>query len=426
MTPKNNFSETSIKSHSSRIKEALKNFLIAPILILASFYLLWWNEGRAINVAKGIDESRNIVVSIDSKTYDATNDGNLVHIQGIISNSDTLVDQEFKISKRALKLERHVEMYQWTEQKTEKTEKLKGGEEKTVITYSYSKRWMEYIINSSEFRYPNQHLNPSAMPFSSYSISTNQAQMGVFDISSALLDDLDNYEPLNISEALSKNNPSIQLIEEPWDESISLSDVNDLTKSVGLDMNDAGINVGDGGDKLLVKKAYLGKGNPSNPSIGDIKVYFGYIPDQTNYSILALQQDKGFGPYKTNYGTSIFKILPGSLTATEMLDVLESANTLWTWIFRLLGYLMMTTGFIFILTPLSIIFDVIPFLGNIAEVGVTFVAAIVSFCLSILTIAISWFYFRPILSVLLMTTLGLAFYMYRKKSKSIRDLISTE
>jgi len=39
----------------SRIVGSLKSVLVGLVLFLASFPLLWWNEGRAVQTARSLD-----------------------------------------------------------------------------------------------------------------------------------------------------------------------------------------------------------------------------------------------------------------------------------------------------------------------------------------------------------------------------------
>ena len=50
------FSEVTTVSWFSRIKESVKSVLVGVLLFCASFPLLWWNEGRAVQTARSLDE----------------------------------------------------------------------------------------------------------------------------------------------------------------------------------------------------------------------------------------------------------------------------------------------------------------------------------------------------------------------------------
>ncbi len=68
----------------------------------------------------------------------------------------------------------------------------------------------------------------------------------------------------------------------------------------------------------------------------------------------------------------------------------------------------MMAGISMAFRPLTVVADVIPFLGDILGLGVGIFAGIVSFALSVLTIAVAWLRYRPLLGIpLLALAIGL-------------------
>ena len=62
-----------------------------------------------------------LVVSVSLDAVDAANDGKLVHVSASTATDDVLVDEPFGISENVIQLTRHVEMYQWVEDKSRPT-----------------------------------------------------------------------------------------------------------------------------------------------------------------------------------------------------------------------------------------------------------------------------------------------------------------
>src|SRR5271166_414777 len=90
--------------------------LIGIVLVPISFVLLFWNEGRAIRTDRGLREGSSSVISVsDPSQVNPANDGKLVHITGRADTSETLTDPTFAVSEQAIRLERQVAMYQWTQ-----------------------------------------------------------------------------------------------------------------------------------------------------------------------------------------------------------------------------------------------------------------------------------------------------------------------
>ena len=107
------YTETTHQGWFSRIGNSIKGILVGIVLIVASIILLFWNEGRSVTEAKSLEEGIAAVVSVQSDAVNASNDGKLVHMIGEARTEETLTDEEFGTSAVALKLRRHVEMYQW-------------------------------------------------------------------------------------------------------------------------------------------------------------------------------------------------------------------------------------------------------------------------------------------------------------------------
>ena len=56
--------EVTRASWFSRITESIKAVLIGLVLFFAAFPLLWWNEGRAVQTARSLDEGAGKVRSV--------------------------------------------------------------------------------------------------------------------------------------------------------------------------------------------------------------------------------------------------------------------------------------------------------------------------------------------------------------------------
>ncbi len=183
------YTETTTTSWFTRIKNALVGILIGIVLILASIYFLFWNEGRAIQTYRALVEGAGLVVSIDSAKVDAANNGKLVHISGPVKPNGAPADPTFDVSADgALAINRQVEMYQWVEKSESKTEKNLGGSETTTTTYSYSKEWKSSYVDSSNFKRPGHDNPPFAVDDSRTAVDS--AAVGAFTMTGDKVADL--------------------------------------------------------------------------------------------------------------------------------------------------------------------------------------------------------------------------------------------
>jgi hypothetical protein len=128
--------------------------------MVASFVVLFWNEGRSVRTARALAEGKAAVVSIDAGRVDAARDGKLVHVSGLATTDQTLKDPQFRVSAPAIRLQRIVKMYQWRERSETRTQRTLGGGQEQVTTFTYAKDWSDTPIDSTRFKKPAGHENP--------------------------------------------------------------------------------------------------------------------------------------------------------------------------------------------------------------------------------------------------------------------------
>jgi hypothetical protein len=395
MEENNNFTEVTSQSWGSRIMESIKSVIFGIVLFLASFIVLWWNEGRTIKVTEGLNEGASLVTNISAKGVNPENEAKLVYLTDSILTKDMLTDDEFGVAVNALKLNRVVEVYQWKEKESSEKKKKTGGGQETITTYDYSKEWSTTLIDSDKFKKAKGHRNPRVFVYEPYSESVKKSFIGDFQVSDGLLSKISNYEEYPINESnLSKLLNEGTLIKEK---------------------NASG---------KLITKIYIGTGDKTNPKIGDTKVYFKVI-NPSIYSIIAKQMSNTFEKYTTSNGTNIELIKAGKASPEQMFAQAQESNTVMGWVLRGVGFLMMFIGIKMVLNPLVVLADVIPFLGTILGSGAAIIAGVLAFCLSFLTIAIAWIFYRPILGIsLLVIAIGAfaLFYMRAAKKKKQKEL----
>ena len=126
------YTEVTSQSWFSRLGNAFKGIVVGIIMVVIAFPLLFWNEGRAVKRYKTLKEGGGAVISVAADKVDAANQGKLVHMTGMATTEENLVDTSFGVSSQAIKLKRYVEMYQWQEESKSKEKKKLGGGTETV------------------------------------------------------------------------------------------------------------------------------------------------------------------------------------------------------------------------------------------------------------------------------------------------------
>ena len=362
---------TSSESWFSRLASSIKSVLVGLVLFLVAFPVLFWNEGRAVRTAKSLEVGAGAVVTVPADAVDPAREGKLVHVSGPVSTEGELVDPELGVQAQGVKLIRRVEMYQWEEEeKSEKRKKLGGGEE-TVTTYTYQKGWSNDPIDSSSFQEPGGHENPGSFPVQANTVVADPVHVGAFTLSADQVDQISEGKPLAVTEAMLASVP------EPLGPQLQVSE----------------------------GRFYLGE-QPSAPRVGDVRISFEVVNPAT-VSLVGVQTGETFEPYQAQAGDSILLVEEGNHTAAEMFQAAQSANTVLTWIMRAGGFLMMFIGLVAVFKPISVFADVVPLVGTMLGAGLGIFAFLLSAAFSILTIAIAWIFYRPLLGIgLLVLALG--------------------
>lgn len=379
------FTETTSESWFSRIGSSIKGVLFGILLIPASIILLSWSEGRAVKRADSLKEGAGNVVAVDSAAVSPANDGKLIHVTGEATTNETVTDPTFGISAPAIRLARKVEMYQWKEKSESRSEKKLGGSKETTTTYSYEQVWSDDRIDSSKFKRPDGHTNPSTMIAQDTSTVASHVQLGAFRVPAEVIRQMTGDEPLLPTDAdLQKLKPELR-------EKARLSE----------------------------KGFYFGS-DPAAPVIGDQQVTFKVLKPAT-FSILAQQSADSFRPFTSKNGDTILEVECGSVNAATMFQHAESRNTMLTWVLRGVGFIAMSLGIGMILSPIAVFGDVIPFIGSILGGGVFLAALILGFAGSLITIAIAWIVVRPVLgiSLLVIAIAALVFGKSLGKKKAV-------
>jgi len=308
----------------------------------------------------------------------------------MVSTDDVLSDMEFGISNQEsiVKLIRKSEMYQREEKSRTETRENIWWSQDEITTYDYYKVWSENVIDSSKFYEREWHVNPPIMQVEPKTQQVRNAKLWAFNLSSEQIGKMNWSEELDYKEE-------------------RLGYIADKYKMFA---------------EVVWNKIYIGKANkadPSNPQIWDIRIGWSIVPVDT-VSIIAEQNSQTFRPYQTKAWNAISMISRWNKSAENMILEAEKANSLKTWLIRLLWVILIFIWFNLILSILPTLGSVLPIFGRIVWAWVSLVSFVLWLSLWILTIAISRLRFRPVTSiVLIIISVWLLFWIrfYKKNNK---------
>lgn len=394
---------TTKTSYGQRLGGSFKGIGSGLLLLVIGTALLWWNEGRAVKTAKMLNRAEKVAVEMpDINSIDPQFDGKLVHANGMTSTNDVLIDNLFGVQENAVKLNRKVEYYQVQETSSSKTKDKVGGGQETVTTYDYRNAWSSSRINSSEFkdekyRGANFVLNDAE----SQDWTAENVSFGAYKLPSELIRSISGEKPveLNLSEDLKKSlNKLAATIKKDTAVLLAQAALSDY-KYVHVSANEI----------------YIGE-NSMNPQVGDVRITFTKVlPSEV--SILAKVSGDTFQKHTDKNGKSLETLYMGNRGMDEMFSSERSSNKMWTWLLRLLGFLLVLGGLKGIFEIVVSILKVIPFLANIVNLAMNVVLGVVAFAWTVIVIALAWIYYRPVLGIILLAVAVGALIYFAGKGK---------
>ena len=367
-------SNIEVREHRSwlqRLGDSLKGIVVGLVLFLCAIFLLVWNEGRAVESARALEEGAASVISLASDRREAANEGRLVHVSGPTQSETALVDSDFGLSVRGLKLVRTVEMFQWKEERRSETVKKLGGGEETVTRYVYSREWSERAVESSRFHEAANHRNPPMPAFGSRAIYARDARVGAFGFGQQAVTQISGAEPVAAS-------------------------AETLVRARALL-----------GPQARLDQTRIYVGDPDFVRIGDLRIGFDMVPHQ-DVSVIGRQTGGAITPYRARNGQEILLAANGILSADVMFQRSLDENQIITWLLRAVGALVLFISLRLMVAVLSVLADVIPVFGDLVSAGTGLLCLAATFAIAPLVIAIAWLAYRPLTSAIVLGVSALA------------------
>lgn len=383
------YQETTRQSYGSKVKNSFQGILWGIILIIAGTAILWWNEGRAVKASDALkDFQKNYVELPDIHKVDPAYEGKAVHATGVATTADTLRDTSFGIAVNAMKLVRNVEYYQWTQRSSSESKDKLGGSTETTTTYTYEASWCSSPVNSNDFKDPDyKGKNFVLRAVENAGQAASNVMFGAYRLTPGIIGRITGEEPAypSLSEAQKK-----QL----------LANVADSTVMVTVS-----------GDQV-----YIGA-NPAEPRIGDVRITFTQVTSPKTISLLQKVVNGTFENYVAKNGKPFSKVEMGTVSAENMIENQKAANKMWLWILRIIGIILVISGFRSLVNFLSTVFAVVPFVQRIIGAGVSLVASLAGLIWSIIVIALAWVAHRPVLAIVLLIIAAALIFLLVSRSK---------
>ncbi len=446
------YTETTTTGYGTRVGNSFKSIGTGFVLLVAATALLWWNEGNAVKTADMLDEAGSAWVEMPNPgKIDNNLDGELVCGTAMATTEDSLSDQQFGIGQKGIiALKRRVEYYQWVEHSESKSEDKLGGKEETTTTYTYSPQWVSSPIQSSQFKDPAyQNKNFVLTTIEDDEKYAENVSFGAYKLSESLIHSISSKEAMDLAineQLLKQFDQATQTAYErfygvqpkatqpqatpqpaapavPDSVYASLSDsakaVIDAQKAAQDSINNAIANAQNKVDLQYVHQAgnilYFGKVFGS-PQVGDVRVTFEKIVP-AKVTVMAVVDGDTFKPFKAKNGKRSEWLKMGKKTGDQIIEDAQDANTIMTWLWRIVGILLVISAFKNIFGFLETLLKVVPFIANIFGFGVGIVCTILGVVWSLIVIALAWLFYRPVLAIILLAIAGFLVWVFAFKGK---------
>ncbi len=429
------YQETKTTGYGTRVGNSLKGILLGFILIIGATCLLWWNEGRAVKTDKMLNDAQEACVDMPNPDKkNAEFEGELVCATAMATTDEVLTDKDFGISENAIGLTRDVEYFQWVEHAEEKSEDKLGGKEVTTTTYTYTKEWVSSPINSSDFKDPAyQDKNFTWTQVEEQDLWAENVKFGAYVLNESLIQSIRSNEALELKlseqklQAINKSVGEAYAIRKgiPATNSnttqpapVAATDSTLLADSMKTVIPDS-ISQENKVDLEYIHQIgnvlYYGR-STNAPEVGDVRITFEKIVP-AKVTVIAQVDGNTFKAFKTSNGKRYQTLVMGKKTSDEIFDAEHEANNMWTWILRIIGILLMISGFKSLFGFIETILKVVPFLSSIFAFGAGIISTIFGVVWSLIVIAVAWIFYRPILGIIILLIAGFLVWVFAFNGK---------
>ena len=282
--------------------------LFGPVVLLAVLMAAWEVEQEVAQKDALLRLAVDSVVDVqDAATAPPESEGCPVFVQGEANAQLPIRDAAFGVSLLCIRMQRHVEFYQWQETRTEKTQRRgEGANEYTIEVFTYHKLWVEKPIDSVGFHESEGHRNaPVAIEQRSVATHSNSVRLCGFLLNETEVAGIGELQPYS---------PQADMIPPEL----------------------AGSAVVHGGYLYVGAK---GKPDPEHPQIGDARISWSYVPNGTPAAVLACRRGDTLVPYMDKLDI----VHSGSYKDARDFISREKSDSLWSNVGSFLMVLLLVT-----------------------------------------------------------------------------------
>ncbi len=426
------YTEKTTTGYGTRVGNSLKATLMGFVIIIGATILLWWNEGRAVKTADMLEDAQGACVEMpnpDKKS--AEFEGELVCATAMANTDEVLTDADFGISENAISLSRKVEYYQWVEHSESKSEDKLGGKQETTTTYTYKQEWVSSPVNSGDFKDPAyQGKNYTWTTVEEQDLWAEKVTFGAYVLNESLIHSISSTEPVELDVDFQVLQSMDRSIADTYARikgntaavtNNAINAVTNIADSVGTTAADTTAQASNSNqvDLNYVHQngnvIYYGR-SANAPEVGDVRITFEKtVPAKV--TVVSVVDGNTFKPFVASNKKKFQTLRMGKKSIEEIFEEENESNTMWTWILRIVGILLVISGFKSLFSFLETLLKVVPFLSSIFAFGVGIICTIVGIVYSLIVIALAWIFYRPVLGIILLVIAGFLVWVFAFNGK---------
>lgn len=133
---------------------------------------------------------------------------------------------------------------------------------------------------------------------------------------------------------------------------------------------------------------FQGNGTMENPIVGDLRIKYSALQNGIKATVFGLlEKGNRISAYRHQGKYKLYRLF--AQTRSEAIASLKREHKIWTWVLRLIGFVMMWCGLSMAASPISVVLDVIPLFGDISSSITGTATLLVAFVLSSIAIIVS-------------------------------------
>jgi hypothetical protein len=304
----------------------------ARILVGVSLFLVALVPLAMIDAPGKLPKKIRTSVPLNPETVDPAAEGEFISISGELLSEESIGDPLFLKNGAYIVLNREIEMYSWIQGYTfgkepegnlkkmmdeldAQPEELKGRRGERIGNHSYDKMWSGKPPDSSSFKHPEGHENPS-LPLRDESFQVHSAKIGAYRL------DMKSLERL------------------PRPSHVSLK---------------PDMFIPSGNARLENDYIFVGEGTLQDPEIGDLRIAYTAVKSGSIVTVFGQPNGETVEPYFRNGKQQVrFRAIAGSREEAIAQIASEQRLLSWThWGFRVTGFVMTWVGLCLFVHPIK-------------------------------------------------------------------------